>query len=226
MKNFFFVLPVVATALLLSSCAAPVIRQDLAEVQHTGADGVAANDQSVAWKRRAAFRGADVVVVRQQSSLAQVAPGANVVLYLSEGMVLAGTANSLQYWTLVCNLPTDVKAGDNVELRWANYGSSAALKPGEVAARAKMGTSGQKRPTSGKSAGRVTVLSKNDQTLRVRMDVAFEIEPTATERFVQQGRVLREFTTELRPLTAPKTLRAYPLGADQEVGLPRLGSSW
>ena len=180
------------------------------------------------WNRSESFPSASAYLRNSDhSDFCKITAGNHLIVYASQGYILPLTANLMQYWALVACLPGDLAVGTTIPLKWANDASDQRLQPGEVAVRAKQGLSREGDPHSGKPAGRITLLSRSARTLRLRLELAIELNPySPTDQFTERGLIKRELTATCQSETAKPILLAYPTGAAEEVKIPNLGTHW
>jgi hypothetical protein len=210
-------------ATLLTSCAGHYRDYSINE---SGGPPIFGSGHAIAsWNRTESFYSASVRLrLSDHPAFCEVIPGHDLVVYASQGYVLPLTANLMQYWVMVVCLPGDVAVGALTPLRWANYDSDSHLQPGEVAVRAAQSLSGERVPCAGKPAGSITLLSRSDRTLQVRVELAIELNPhSERDRVFERGLLSRELIIACQPIAAKEVLSAYPTGAAEEVGIPRLG---
>ncbi len=210
-------------ATLLTSCASHYF--DYTITEDGGPPSHGRGGAITHWNRTESFHSASVRPrLSEHPAFCEITPGRDLVVYASQGYVLPLTANLMQYWAMVACLPGDLAVGASIPLRWADYASESNLQPGEVAVRARQSSTRERVPRVGKPAGSITLLSRSDRTLRVRVELAIELSPLSErDRVSERGLLRRELTIGCQRTIQREVLSAYPTGAAEEIEVPRLG---
>lgn len=223
-----YLLPLLSlTAVMFASCAG---QQPGYRINAAGGSPIYASEDAIAtWNIAEGFLQATPrlrMAASHYPALCELAPGNDLVVYAAQGYVLPLTANLAQYWAAVIALPPGIEAGSVTRLTWADSRSGNALCSGEAGVRVLQSFDRQANPRPGSAAGSVTVLARDKNRLRLRLNLLIPVQergPGGRPRIVR-GLLEREVEVICRPLASKIILDAFPKGANEEVEVPRLGA--
>lgn len=174
------------------------------------------------WKREEAFRNAALRLRFDESAaFCDALPGSGYVIYASRGHIEPRTVNVAEFWTVAFALPADIEAGQSIQLRWADYESTDEVAPGRIAATVYQNFSVQQHPRPGSYAGKVTVLSAGEDSLRLQLNVGIVTEFGSGSK--QRALLNGELNLLVEDCKPGVSFRGWPENALQEVGTPSLG---